>query len=196
LPKEGPDVTDLFANFLSRLDEVLVAVAAGGERLDLFHIGASALIVHYGLKRLTRDFDIVMMRTPLEARAAELFGRDSPNAVALGLYLELVPQGAPPVSQGFRKRCVEVPGPWKVLRLWRPEPHDLAATKLKYYRPQDREDLMFLCNQGLVTAEGLRRSLESAFLWVHEKDDDPDRDRAFHNLAKMIAYLEGRASSL
>jgi hypothetical protein len=189
-------VNELFGQFLVRLDEALAGIAQPGERLDLYQLGSAALIMHHNMPRLTRDFDVVMMRTPLEGRAVELFGEGSPNAAALGVYLELVPQGAPPLPQWYNKRSVAVPGPWKVLRLWRPQPSDLAATKLKCYRAQDREDLKFLCDQRLLTAEELRQSLQSAFIWVHEKDDDPDRDRAFANLAKVVDYLEGRSRTL
>jgi hypothetical protein len=189
-------VNDVFYEFLARLDEALRRVAQPGERLDLYQLGSAVLIMHHNMKRLTRDFDVVMMRTPLEGRAVELFGKGSPGAAALGVYLEAVPQGAPPLPQWYNKRSVEVPGPWKVLRLWRPQPNDLAATKLKCYRSQDREDLKFLCDQRLLTVEGLRQSLESAFIWVHEKDDDPGRDRAFANLARVIDYLEGRSRTL
>jgi len=189
-------VNDIFHSFLARLDETLSEVAQQDEHLDLYQLGGAALIMHYNMQRLTRDFDVVMMRTPLEARAVELFGKGSDAAAALGVYLELVPQGAPPLPQWFNKRSVAVPGPWKVLRLWYPQPPDLAATKLKCYRSQDREDLKFLCDQRLVTAASLRESLESAFFWVLEKDGDPDRERAFANLAKVIDYLEGRSRNI
>ena len=53
-----------------------------------------------------------------------------------------------------------------------------------------------MCERGLLRAEGLRASLESAFLWTTAKDGDPDRDRAFANLERVIAYLEGRVRSL
>jgi hypothetical protein len=181
--------------FLMQLDADLASLVGEGERLDLYQLGRSVLILHHQLKA-TRDFDIVQMRTSLEEKAVQLFGKGTARAEELGLYLELVPQGLPPVPQWFCSRCTEVPGRWGVLRLWRPEPHDLAATKLKSYRAQDREDLMFMCERGLLRAEDLRASLESAFLWTTAKDGDPDRDRAFANLDRVIAYLEGRVRSL
>jgi hypothetical protein len=183
-------VLEQIQRFLAELDRALSEEAADGERLDLYQLGRSALILHYGLPMPTRDFDIVWMRTPLEQRAIGLFGKNSANARQLGLYLEVVPAGVPPVPQWFRSRCTEVSGARRVIRLWRPEPHDLAATKLKSFRPQDRVDLQFLCD------EGLRRSLESAFAFVHEKDDDPNRDRAFANLERVIRYLQGEIPSL
>jgi hypothetical protein len=76
------------------------------------------------------------------------------------------------------------------------EVHDLAATKLKSYRSQDRADLQFLCDQGKLSAESLRESLAHAFIWNTEKDGDPDYDRAFAHLERVAQYLEGRVSSL
>lgn len=48
----------------------------------------------------------------------------------------------------------------------------------------------------MLQAEELKASLESAFLWVHEKDGDENRDRALANLGKVIEYLEGRTATL
>jgi Nucleotidyltransferase of unknown function (DUF6036) len=190
-------MTDAIARFLAQLDAALLGHAREGERLDLYHIGRSALILEYGLRWSTRDFDVVLMRVSrLEGKALELFGQGTANSAALGLYLDPVPQGLPPLPQRFRQRCRQVPGDWKVLRLWSLEPHDYAATKLKSFRPKDREDLQFLCDQGVLDPVELRRSLESAFVWVAEKDGDPDRDRAFQNLQRVIDYLEGKSRSL
>ncbi len=189
-------MNDVFQRFLAQLDEALSGIAQPGEGLDLYQLGGAALIMHYQMQRTTRDFDIVMMQTPLETRAVELFGKDSANAAALGVYLELVPQGGPPLPQWFNKRSTEVPGPWKVLRLWYPQPADLAATKMYCFRAQDRADLKYLCDHALLTAESLRASLESAFIWSLEKDGDPIRERAFANLDKVIDYLEGRSGIL
>lgn len=183
--------------FLDQLDTELATHAKAGEHLDLYHIGRSALVLDYGVPLSTRDFDFVQMRdSKLEAKALELFGKDTPNAERLGLYLDPVPQVLPPVPQGFRKRCRQVEGSWKVLRLWRLEPHDLAATKLKSFRSGDRQDLQFLCDQGLLNPTDLRRSLELAFFWDAEKDGDPDREAAFAHFETVIDYIEGRRRSL
>jgi hypothetical protein len=181
---------------LEELDAALREVVKEGERLDLYPLGGAALILYYNLKRATRDFDIVQMRSPLEEEALALFGKDTENARRLGLYLETVPQGQPPIPQWFCSRCTEMAGKWRVLRVWRANPHDLAATKLKSYRPQDRKDLQFLCDRSLLDPGELRRSLESAFAWSMEKDGDPDRERAFANLERVIAYIEGKSRSL
>src|SRR5262252_6596598 len=101
------------------------ADAKSGEQLDLYHIGRSVLIFHYGAKGLsTRDFDVVWMKNSvLEERAEKLFGKGSAKAKEIGIYLDLVPQGLPPLPQRFRARCRAVAGSWQVLRLWELEPN-------------------------------------------------------------------------
>jgi hypothetical protein len=189
---------DLIRRFLEQMDAALAPAASAEERLDRYHIGRSALILHYGARGLsTKDFDVVWMpESELEDKAEELFGKGTARAREIGLYLDRVPQGLPPLPQRFRKRCTLIPGSWRVLRLWELEPHDYAATKLKSFRPQDRQDVQFLCDAGLLRPEELRASLESAFLWTAEKDGDEDRERAFAHLAKVIDYLEGRSRSM
>ena len=186
----------LIHEFLNALDKGPEPFAAPGERFDLYHIGRSALVLHFSMPSSTKDFDVVSMdQGALEERAVQMFGKTSAQAERLALYLETVPQGLPPIPQNFRTRCTEVSGPWRIIRLWRLEPHDLAATKLKCFRPQDREDLRFLCDEGVLRADALKQSLESAFLWTTEEAGDPDRDRAFANLQTVIEYLEGKRTT-
>src|SRR5438552_3381860 len=98
--------------FLEAVDTELAAYAKEGERLDFYLLGRSALIVRYGLNLATKDVDVVgRTNAPeLEAKALELFGKGTPNAKKWGLYLEGVPPALPPVSGGFCKRAVDVPG--------------------------------------------------------------------------------------
>ncbi len=147
----------------------------------------------------TKDFDVIQISyppAPLAGKAVELFGKGTDAAHKLGLYLELVLDAVPPVPAGFRSRCEEVKGEWQVIRLWRLEIHDLAATKLKSFRTQDREDLQFLCDMGRLRADKLRESLESAFCWSMDKDGDPNRERAFANLERVVLYLQGKTRTL
>ncbi len=147
----------------------------------------------------TKDLDVVQLQYPpteLLTKAIELFGKETVNARKHGLYLELVPSGLPPLPAWFDKRSIETKGDWRVLRLWQLEVHDLAATKLKSFRSQDRLELQFLCDAGKLSAEALRESLNHAFIWNTPKDGDPDYDRAFANLERVLQYLEGRIPAL
>jgi hypothetical protein len=183
--------------FLVELDTALAAEFPASTHLDLHLVGRSALILRYGVPVATADFDVLdTTDRALLDRALALFGRGTPAAERAGLFLERVPQGLPPVPNRFKPRCTLVPGNWSVVRPWFLEPNDYAATKLNRFAQKDREDLQYLCDHGLIEPVELRRSLESAFLWTAEKDGDPIRDRAFENLARVIAYLDGRAPTL
>jgi hypothetical protein len=188
-------MNDAMRQFFQVIDEAL-APHAQGQRLDLYLLGRSALIWRYQATFGTNDIDVVQLRTPLEEKAQELFGQGSAKAKELNLYLDLVPTGLPPIPGKFKVRSTEVAGTWSIIRLWELEPHDLAATKLKSFRAQDRQDLRFLCDQGALRADQLRQSLENAWMWTMEKDGDPLRDAAFANLEKLIDYLEGRSRTL
>jgi hypothetical protein len=193
---------DQIQRFLDALDKALISHAAKGERLDLYPLGRAALILLYGrtlAQGATKDFDVVQIShplTPLGQTALDLFGQGTDNARNLGLYLEMVPDPLPPVPAGFQGRCQEVKNSWQVIRLWRLEVHDLAATKLKCFRPQDREDLQFLCDTGRLKSDKLKEALEKAFIWDLPKDGDPGRDRAFENLERVNLYLQGKSPTL
>lgn len=190
--------------FLDRLDEELLPFAQDEERFDMYLLGRAALVVYYQFPLLTKDIDIVWMRdSELERKAIELVGKGSTLAKILGLYLDPVPQALPPLPNWFRGRCELLPGNWKVLRLWKLEVHDLAATKLKSFRPQDREDLQILCDRGLLNAAKLQESLQAAFPFrspkVEDAEDDPDTPdwgKARKNAKRVESYLQGSIASI
>jgi hypothetical protein len=159
--------------------------------------------MHYGFVLSTKDIDIVSLRSPLEQEAVALGQKSSRMAQALGLYLEAVPQALPPLPRWFRSRAEALVGGWRVLRLWKLEVHDFAVTKLKCFRPQDREDLQALCDRGLLKAAELRKSLEEAFPYrspkAEDAEDDPDNPdwgRALANCKRVEDYLNGRIRSI
>jgi hypothetical protein len=79
-------------HFLAALDAALVPHAAQGERLELYHIGRSAVMLHFDLKPAsggTRDFDVVQIGhppSPLTQQALMLFGKGTDGASRLGLF--------------------------------------------------------------------------------------------------------------
>ena len=184
--------------FLQALDAALAKEASPGQRLDLYLIGRSALIARYHLTLATKDVDIVARMGPeeLEHKALQLSGEGTPLAARWGMYLQGVPQGLPPIPQGYCQRCQEIPGDWKVLRPKQPEAHDLAVTKLKRFHAGDREDLQIMCDAGDLSAAGLHHALDLAFYFSLDDDEDPSRKRAYGNLDKVIAYLEGKRRPL
>jgi hypothetical protein len=185
--------TDEIFSFLKAVDADLSGHAGSGETLDLYLIGRSALILGFGLTLMTNDVDIVYVHgSELQERAIRAFGKGTPGAHRHGLYLEAVPPGLPPLPGGYQARCVGIPGPWIVIRPKQPEIHDLAVTKLKRFHAKDREDLRILCDTGRLSVGGLRQSLDSAFAFAADEEEDAGRRAAYDSLRTVIEYLEGR----
>jgi Nucleotidyltransferase of unknown function (DUF6036) len=107
--------------FLKAIDDELARHADEGETLELYLIGRSALILGYGLRLMTKDVDVVEMAgSRLFTLAVEEFKKGGAGHARYGFYLEAVSSGLPPMPIGFQKRCVQVPGPWRVIRPMRP----------------------------------------------------------------------------
>jgi len=163
------------------------------ESLDLYHVGRSALVWQYDYPATTRDIDVLVQGEPtgMMAKALDMYGRGSVKAQEFGIYLEAVPTALPPMAGGFRKRAELYDHPWKIIRLFHLDPHDLAASKLKRFAVKDREDICELCDRGLIESDILKSTLENAFYFHMEKDGNPERDAAFANLAFVRKYLAG-----
>jgi len=181
---------DRIVRFLNAVDAALVPIAMG-ERLDLYHIGRSALVWKHGFQSTTEDVDVVRPRQDqrLVEEAVRLFGRGSQNATEFGLYLEVVPAALPPVAGGSYKRATEVSERWNVIRLFHFEDHDFAVTKLKRFSPKDQEDIRQMCDLGLLVPETLAERVERAYPFRHEKDDDAGRVAADENVQVVLSYL-------
>ncbi len=181
---------DRILHFLTDLDSTLAPVAAGA-RLDLYHLGRSALVWKHGFTAVTDDIDVVQPAGEewLMAEALRLFGRGTPKADGHGLYLEVVPSALPPMPSGYRNRATEAVERWGVIRLFHLDDHDLAATKLRRFSSKDRDDIRRLCDLELLAADVLEARLEKAFWYVLPKDGDPFRDLAFANLLIVQKYL-------
>ncbi len=178
--------------FFDELDAALVAFA-NGQRLELYHIGRSALVLQFGATLATKDIDIIVgQQTPLEEKALELFGKNTPGAKEMDFYLDFVPEGLTSFANSFRTRAREFEGGWQVIRLMQLEPNDLAATKMKSFRLHDRQDLKLLCDLGVLEPDKLRRSIEASLTW----ETEDVREKVNAHLDLVINYLEGRSRAL
>jgi hypothetical protein len=184
--------------FLEALDNELAKHAQHGQRLDLYLIGRASVLLRYGLTLATKDVDMIgRTDTPeLEAKALELFGKDTAAAQRWGLYLEAVPPGLPPVPGRYKSLAVELAGDWKVLRPKQLEPHDLAVTKLKRFHTGDRQDLKIMCDAGDLTRVGLEQALDSAFPFGLDEDEDPWAKPVKRSFQQLLDYLDGRDRNL
>jgi hypothetical protein len=181
---------DRIEAFLEDLDRTLVP-RAGGKFLDIYHIGRSALVWEYGYNATTQDIDILKPQGAGEllSLALELFGRGTAKARQHSLYLEVVEEGLPPMPWHYKKRATQVPRPWEVLRVFRLEPHDLVASKLRRFSTRGRDDIRLLCDLGKIDPVRLEQVLEDAYPLNLPKDGDEFRDSAFRNLVIVQRYL-------
>lgn len=181
--------------FLGAVDAELAGHAGPGETLDLPLLGRSALILAYGLRLMTKDVDVVeTARSPLLEIAAQVFRKGGPEHRGRGFYLEFVSSGFPPLPAGFQKRCVDMPGPWRVIRPKLPEIHDLIVSKLRRFHAGDREDIQILCDTGAVDEVTLRERFDLAYMF--EDGDDPKVVAAQAHLEEVVEYLNGERPSL
>jgi hypothetical protein len=184
--------------FLEAIDAELAGHATPGERLDLYLLGRSALIVRYGLTLATKDVDLVTRgeEPRLQKTAFELFGKGAALAQTWGLYLEAVPEDFPPVPGSYRSLSADLPGDWQVIRPKMLDPHDLAVTKLRRFHSGDRQDLRILCDSGDLTTDGLMRALGSAYPWGMHEEEDPSCKRVNAHMRIVIDYLEAKRSTI
>jgi hypothetical protein len=185
-------VKDRILALLTAIDEALAA-AAPGTSLEVYHIGRSALVWEYDYIATTSDIDILQPKggEELVELALKLFGRGTDKANEHGLYLEVVNPGLPPMPGGYESRAHRVEGPWKVLKVYHLDPHDLAASKLRRFATKDRADIRQLCDLGHLDPDKLEQILEKAFPFNLEKDGDEFRDKPFSNLRIVQCYLRG-----
>jgi hypothetical protein len=188
--------TENLMAFLAEIDAELVRHAKEGETLELYLVGRSAMILGFGLAALqTKDVDVIEVKTShLLTVVSEVFKKDSERSIGYGFYLETLSSGFPPMPAGFEKRCKDVPGPWRVLRLRYPEAHDLIVSKLKRFHSGDREDVQFLCDNENIQEQELR--LRFDFAHVFSDRDDPKVEGATENLESVVKYLNGQLRSL
>lgn len=181
--------------FLNDLDEHCGSVLPTDEMLDLYQIGGSALVLHFGLDRPTKDFDVLNYGSSALESLAVMFGKTSNYAVTHAFYLELVPSALPAVPEGFRQRCKLVPGSWKRLRLWQPDIHDLIVTKLKRFSAQDRHDIRFLCDRftDQIDVQVLQVRVDSALAWYYK--DDQYQEGIREHLQIVIDYCLGQRTT-
>ena len=186
---------DRIERFLADLDRILVG-RAFGQVLNVYHIGRSALVWEYDYTATTQDFDILRPKGGAELLhfALQQFGKGTAKATEHGLYLEVVEDAFPPMPAGYERRARPVQGAWEVLRIFRLDPHDLAASKLRRFAAKDRADIRLLCDLGHIEPERLETLLEKAYLWSMEKDGDEYRDNAFESLRIVQRYLRGEIS--
>jgi hypothetical protein len=165
-PRLGADDPYLaaFAEVLSRIQQTL-----NGSRRDIFPIkmyvaGGAALHLLTGA-RVSADVDAVFSKRVMFSEDISVSYRDADGRArylyldrsyndTLGLLHEDANDDSKPIDiPGVDKKLIDV----RVL-----SPLDLAVSKLSRFSDQDREDILLLAREGLISAATLRKRAEEA----------------------------------
>ena len=134
--------------------------AALDEPADFHRIGGFVVSQHHGFARETADLDVLTVIPPDAAkRFAELAGKGSPLQKKHRVSIDHV--GVANYPDDYESRLVRALPIWSKVRLWAPEPHDLALTKLERSNDRDIRDVMYLAQADLIHQETLISRFET-----------------------------------
>jgi Nucleotidyltransferase of unknown function (DUF6036) len=140
--------------FLDELDEAL------SEHVELHCIGGFVISLLYGFPRPTGDVDYIsaIPRHRIE-ELERLAGRESKLARKYKVYLQHVAIATMP--EDYESRLTEMfPGRFKKLKLFAPDPYDLALSKLDRNSPKDQGDVEYLARTVPLSGELLQERYE------------------------------------
>ena len=128
------------------------------EPLDLHCIGGFVTCYFYGLPRTTGDIDYYTA-VPANINLIEMAGEGSELAKKHKVCLHHV--GVTNLPENYEARLTEmVPGMFKQLRLYVPDPYDLILSKLERNSPKDRDDGDYIFKTQKLNSQTLRERYE------------------------------------
>lgn len=144
-------------SFLFDLDALLE------QPVDLHCIGGFAISQYFGFARETADLDVLnVIPQPMRDTVAAAAGKGSALHAKHRVFIDQVAVANFP--DDYESRLQRAWPVWKNLRLWIPEPHHLALTKLERTNERDIRDVIFLAQAGLIAP---RSSGASKARWNH-----------------------------
>jgi Nucleotidyltransferase of unknown function (DUF6036) len=143
-------------------------------RVDLHCIGGFAFAMCHGLARPTGDIDVldVVPATQLD-ELLSLGGEGGSLACKYRVHIQKV--SIVHLPENYVVRLGEIfPGAYSRLRLFAPDPYDLALSKLERNADQDFEDVKYLARAASLDLDRLRTrylSEQRAFVLRPERED-------------------------
>lgn len=144
--------------FFKELDDIVQ------EEAHLICVGGFVMTAVYGMPRTTSDVDVFSI-APAEARRqlVERAGQNSDLHKNHHVYLQYV-GGVTSLPYDFDERLSEIyVGVYRNLRLFVPDPHDLALSKFARNQPRDREDARYLLNNAPLDLAVLQKRYREEF---------------------------------
>ena len=150
----SPEIPSPWKEFLEALDSVL------DESFELHCIGGFAVVMGYGLARSTNDLDYRSL-LPYHRREdfERLAGLGSDLARKHRVHLQYT--GVESMPDHYEERLTELlPGHFRNLHLFVPDPYDLVLSKIGRNIERDRQDVEFLAKTKSLDPAILRARYE------------------------------------
>ena len=189
------DVPEPWRAFLGDLDALISADARfGNESIHLHCTGGFVFTILYGLERATNDVDIIEIVPHAVMRLIlELAGKGSALAEKHKVYIDPGARVADLPCE-YQERLTEMyPGTFERLRLFAPDPYDLALSKLERNADRDIEDVKLLATRVPLDLRQLRHRYE-AELRPYLVGRIEKHDRTLALWLEILEELGGRAS--
>ena len=130
--------------FFRQLDGLL------GQSFDLTIIGGTAMVLGYGSERMTSDCD------PWGRASQEIREKWGEARKLSGINLSLDTQaGVAQLPEGFEERLESLDQSYNNLKIFYPEKHDLALSKLTRLMGSDLDDILWLHTRHQLDSEVL-----------------------------------------
>jgi Nucleotidyltransferase of unknown function (DUF6036) len=152
------EVPEPWRGFLKELDELVAAQPAFGDGpVDLHCTGGFVVTMLYGFERTTNDLDIIeVVPADLIGPILKLADKDSALAAKHKVYIDAHARVAD-LPCDYRDRLIQMyPDAFTHLRLFAPDPYDLALSKLERNADRDVEDVKHLAVRAELDPARLR----------------------------------------
>lgn len=162
-------LVDPWRSFLSEIDD------HAPQPLELHCIGGFAVSSRYGLNRPTGDIDVVEAKpSDLKPWLTQFAGARSALHKRHKIYVQIVTVAS--IPEDYESRLTEMfAGQFERLRLFVPDPYDLALSKLARNLDIDMEDVKHLARESRLDLDQLseryRRELRPIVIGSPERHD-------------------------
>lgn len=156
------DIPEPWRSFLRDVDELIDNDPQLAGPIEFHCVGGFVISMCYSLERTTADLDVFEV-LPIEALGPliDKAGKGSTLAEKHGVYIDAGSRVAT-IPDNYTERLTEVfAGTFRNIRLFVPDPYDLALSKLERNLDRDIEDVQLLATQAKLDVGELQRRYEA-----------------------------------
>lgn len=177
-------------------DDIVKGTIFNGSPVSIYLIGGAAIALGIDAAATTKDIDLAEPADSKLNVLAERYGQRTSTPHQFGVYLEVVndSQALLPPTERYRRSAVELSQfVGQRLRVFRLDDGDLIISKIKRFKPRDRDDIMKIINHSSakIDASDLRKRLDALSMYVADTIEMLEG-----NLERVINYLEGSTDTI